>query len=433
MKRISIITVTLLATLTMTARTYTLDECVDIALKNNISLQQQRGTYEIQRLQYTQSKQNLLPSLSGSVGQSFSFGRATGADNVTVSQNMANTSFGLSANLLLFDGLGMKFRIDEARANCEASEQTTKKAELDIKMNISTMFLQVLLNKELLQVADTQMEASRLKVERAEQLVREGRLAEGELYTLQAQYAKEESQRTQAENNLRLSLLDLAQAMNVNYTDDFDIIVPKELTDMSAILPSNNDVYAEALRSRPEIRAAKSQLQAEQSALKSAKAAYSPTLSAGANFGTGYYHRFGGTNADFGTQLSDNLSTGIGLNLSIPIFDKMQTPNSVKRQKIVIENQELQIEQVKQTLRKEIDQAYYNALAAQKQQLSSQKAEESSREAYRYAEQKYEAGRATSYEFYDAKNTYIGAVSDALQAKYNYLFRIRILEYYMGK
>ena len=432
MKKITIILLLLLP-LSVMAKQYTLEQCVDSALANNISVQQQRNQYDVQRIQYSQQKVNLAPTISGNIGQAFSFGRATGADNVTVSQNMANTSFSLSANLLLFDGLGMKYRIDEARLNMEASESETEKMELDIRMNISTMYLQVLLNKELLVVADTQLEATRLKLERNEQLVSQGRLAEGELYTLQAQFSQEEYSRLQALNNVRLSLLDLAQAMNVEFDDEFDIVTPPESELEGRLLPSNEDVLQSALQNRPEIKAAESQLKAQESALKGAKSAYSPTLSAGANIGTGYYHLYGGENESFGKQLGNNFSTNIGLNLSIPIFDKMQTPNTVKRQKITIENQKLQILQTKQNLKKEIDQAYYNALAAQTQQLSAEKAAESAKEAYRYAEQKFEAGRATTYEYYDAKTTWFRAQSEYLQAKYNWLFKLRILEYYTGK
>ncbi len=419
--------------LTARSEVFTLEQCIDSALQNNISVQQQRNQYQLQRLQYNQQKQNLAPSISGNIGQSFSFGRATGADNVTVSQNMANTSFGLNANLLLFDGLGMKYRIDEARQNMQTSEAETEGLETDIRMNISTMFLQVLLNKELLAVADTQLQVTRQKLERNTELVREGRLAEGELYTLQAQAAKEEHSMLQAENTVRLSLLDLAQAMNVVYDETFDIVTPLPEDLEGTLLPTNEQVYESAIVNRAEIRAAESKLKAQESALKGAKSAYSPTLTAGANFGTGYYHRFGDTNEAFGKQLGDNLQTNVALNLSIPIFDKMQTPNTVKRQKIAIENQKLAITQTKQTLRKDIDQAYYNALAAQTQQSSAERAAESAKEAYRYAEQKYEAGRATSYEYYEAKNNYMKAVSEQLQAKYNYLFRVKILEYYMGK
>lgn len=427
-----IIAILLQLPLLVMAEPYTLRQCIDSALVNNISVQQQRNQYDAYRLQYKQQKYNLLPSVSGNIGQSFSFGRATGADNVTVSQNMANTSFGLSANLLIFDGLGMKYRIDEARQNMEATEAETEKLEADIRMNIATMFLQILLNKELLVVADTQLEATRLKLEQQEQMVNEGRLAEGELYTMRAQYSKEEYSRIQAQNNVYLSLLDMAQAMNVAYNDDFDIVTPPADELEGGLLPANEDVWRAALQNRPEIKAAEAQLKAQETALKGAKSAYSPTLSASAGVGTGYYHRFGAENDAFGTQLGNNLSTNVGLNLTIPIFDRMQTPNTVKKQKINIENQKLQISQTKQTLRKEIDQAYYNAIAAQTQQLSAEKAAESAKEAYRYAEQKAEAGRASMYEYYDAKNTYFKAQSEYLQAKYNYLFKLRILNYYQG-
>lgn len=418
------------------ARTYTLQQCQDSALQNNISVRQQRNNYELQRITYTQNKQNLLPSVSGYAAENFSFGRATGVDNITRAQNMANTSFSLSANLLLFDGLGMKYRIDEARANMEASKAQTEAAEIDIRMNITTMFLQALLRKELLLVADTQLLSTRLKLDRQEQLVAEGRVAEGELYTLRAQYASEELSRIQAQNDHLLALLDLAQAMNVAFDEQFDI-VSNTLEAEQLLNPdmpvSADEVYEQALLHRPEMRAAQAQLSAQQSALKNAKAAYSPTLSAGANFGTGYYHNFGADNTNFGTQLGNNLSGGVSLNLNIPIFDRMQTPNNINRQKININNTQLQIEQTKQNLRKQIDQAYYNALAAQAQQRSAEKAMLSAAEAFRYAEQKFEAGRSSAYEYYEAKNTYVKAQSDYLQAKYNYLFKVEILKYYKGE
>ena len=433
MKRLLTLWLSLTIALTLCAHNYTFEECVEVALNNNLTLQQQRQEYSLQRLQYTQSRQNLLPSLNGNIAQNFSFGRATGADNVTISQNMANTNIALNANLIIFDGLAMKFKIDEARANMEASEHTTRQVELNIRMNITTMFLQILLNKELLNVADTQLLTTQQNVERSRQLVQQGRLAEGELLTLESQLANEQLQRTEAQNRLLLSLLDLAQAMNVTYDDNFDITIPQWLTDEQQLLPSNEEVYNAALRNRPEIQAAHAQLLAKQHALKTAKAAYSPVLSAGANLSTGYYHKFGADNDNFGNQLSNNLSSGVALNLSIPIFDKMQTPNNITRQKIAIESQQTQITQVEQTLKKEIDQAYYNAIAAQTQQMSAQQAEHSAKEAYRYAEQKYLAGRSTAYEFNSAKNSYTAARSQYLQAKFNYLFKVKILTYYMAQ
>lgn len=422
----------LLCPAVLLAESYTMQQCIDTALVRNLEVNTQANRTESQRLNYNQQRQNLLPHVNGSIGQSFSFGRSTGADNITLTQNIANTSIGLNASLVLFDGLGMKFRIDEARASMQASEAELEKLKSDISINICGMFLKALLNKELLAVADTQLAATGRNLQRTERMVESGRTAEGELYQQRAQYAKDELQRTQAENELRLSLLDLAQAMEIAYDPSFDITAPSDLS-AEALLPDNNAVYEQALRTRPEIRADEAQLQAQESALKSAKAAYSPTLSAGAGVNTGYYHLFGADNAAFGKQLDYNLSTSVGLNLTIPIFDRMQTPNAVRQQKLNIKNTRLQAEQTKKNLRKEIDQAYYNALAAQQQQQSAAKAEASAAEAYRYAEQKYEAGRMSFYELNDVKNTYIRARSELLQARYNYLFKVRILEYYMGK
>lgn len=433
MKRNLLLISLLVVSICIDAQVYSLEQCIDSALQNNISLLQQKKQYESYRLSYIQQKHNITPSVSGYVGQSWSFGRATGVDNITRSQNMSNTNFSLSANLLLFDGLGMKFRIDEARANMQSSAAQTEQLESDLRIDIIGMYLQALLKKQLLLLADSQLVNTKHKIEQQQQKIDEGKLAEGEIYSLQSQYAKEEYSKIQSESDVQLALLDLAQAMNIIYTPDFDIVEPKDLSEFSSVLPSAEEVYKVAVANRPEIRSAQMLLEAQQIALKGAKSAYSPTLSASANIGTGYYHQYGAENAAFGKQLGDNFQTNVGLTLQIPIYDRMQTPNSVKRQKISIQNQELQIVLIKQNLRKEIDQAYYNALAAHAEQTSSQKAEQSAKEAYRYMEQKFEAGRASVYEYYDAKNTYRQAESQFLQAQYNYIFKLQILEYLKGR
>lgn len=412
------------------AETYTLEQCIDIAIRNNNERQRQDNQYNALQLEYAQARHNLLPYVSGSVGQSWVFGRSIGADNISHTQNSSQTSFNLSANLTLFDGLRMKFRIDEARAAMQASAQDVKTLEADITMNISAMFLQVLLNKELLLVAQNRLEDTRRKVEKTEALIAAERMAQGEIYTLRAQQGKEELACTQAENDLRLSLLDLAQAMELEDFASFDIIQPSSDKLEGRLLPDKDEIYTLALQNRPELKSAQLTLQANQSALKAAKAAYSPTIAAGANLGTGYYNMNGAENDKFGKQLGDNLSTAVGLTLNVPLFTQMQTTNGVRRAKLNIQDSQLRLEQVKKELRKNIDQAYYNALAAQTKQISAQKALQAAEEALRYAEQKYESGRASVYELYEAKNTYIQAQSEQLQAQYDYLFKYEILNYY---
>ena len=412
------------------AQTLSLQQCIDTALAHNNQLKQQIYQLRTQEVTYRQARQNLLPNLNASASQSWVFGRSIGADNVYKSTNSSQTSLGLSASLLLFDGLKMKYSIDEAKAVMLASEADVSALKADITMNISAMYLQILLNKELLETARQQLADTQLKVEQNRALVEAERLAAGELYAIEAQAAKEELAVTQAQNNLQLALLDMAQALELDSIGGFDVVVPTDLELLAGALLTNDAVYNMALQHRPEIKAAEYNLAASEHALKSARADYYPTLSAGASLSTGYYDMEGYQNNTFGRQLGDNLSTSVGLQLTIPIFNKMQVRNNVSRARINVENYKVQAEEAKKTLRKNIDQAYYNALAAQSRETAAEKSERSAYEAYRYAEQKYESGRASVYEFYDAKLSYTLALSERIQAKYEYLFRLKILEYY---
>ena len=421
-----------LCSLALHAEVLTLQQCIDSALLNNLDVQKQGNQYASQRLQYAQSKAEISPSVSGSAGQNWIFGRSIGADNIYHAHNSSQTTFNLSANIVLFDGLQMKYNIDQARANMQASEANMLAIQSQIKMNISSMYLQVLLCKELLTVAENQLEDTRLKIKQDSALVTQQRLPAGELYTLQAQAAREDLEITQRQNNLQLALLDLAQAIELENVDGFDIVVPSDEGLNAGLLPNNDEVYRIALQNRPEIKVMEYQIQANESALKGAKSAYSPTLSAGANVGTGYYDMQGAENQPFGTQMRDNFSASVGLNLHVPIYDKNHTTTRVKQQKLALENARLDLEQQKNDLRKEIDQAYFNAKNASAEQISAEKAERAAAEALRYATQKYEAGRSTLYESQEARNNYLQAQSTRLQAQYNYLFRLRILQYYQG-
>lgn len=425
-----IIAAMLAACVCVGAQTFTLQQCIDTALAHNNQLKQQTYQMKTQEVTYRQARQNLLPNLNASASQSWVFGRSIGADNVYQSTNSSQTSFGLSASLLLFDGLKMKYSIDEAKAAMLASEADVSALKADITMNISAMYLQILLNKELLETARQQLADTQLKVEQNRALVEAERLAAGELYAIEAQAAKEELAVTQAQNNLQLALLDMVQALELDSIEGFDVVVPTDVELLAGALLTNDAVYNMALQHRPEIKAAEYNLAASEHALKSAKADYYPTLSAGASLSTGYYDMDGYQNNAFGRQLGDNLSTSVGLQLTIPIFNKMQVKNNVSRARINVENYKVQAEETKKTLRKNIDQAYYNALAAQSRETAAEKSERSAYEAYRYAEQKYESGRASVYEFYDAKLSYTLALSERIQAKYEYLFRLKILEYY---
>lgn len=419
-------------TLTASAETYTLQQCIDTAIANNISLLVQKNTYATSSIQYKQSLTNLSPSLSAGIGQNWMFGRSTGADNITTSNNTASTSFNLSASLLLFDGLGMKFAIDQARAEMLSSEASVQAAELQLRLNISSMYLQVLLNKQLLIASQEQMEDTQRTLHKDSLLMQADRLAEGEVYAVLAQLGNEQLDAVQKENNVRLALLNLAQAMNVDPMD-FDVEdVPLEQLQEGTTLPSRDEVLVLALTERPEIKSAQYSIDAQQAMLKQRKSAYSPTLSANAGLGTSYFNVQGGNNKAFGDQLSNNLQGTVGLTLAIPIYDKMQTPHAVKRQQIALDNARLELEKKKQDIRKEVEQAYYNALNALTEAQAAEQALTKARVALDYLQKKYEAGRASSYEYTTAKTGFAKAQTTLLQAQYNYLFRLRILHYYAG-
>lgn len=433
MKKVFTIALLLCSAFLTQAETYTLKACIDTAIHRNLQVKQKDMAREQQAILYNQARMNLLPSVSAGVGQSWVFGRSTGADNITRSQNSSNTNFNIAANLTLFDGLKMKFAIDETKANMLASEADIRALEQTIELNINSIYLQVLQQKEYISIALQKIEDTEQKIEKTESQISEGRLAEGEIYALRAQLASEQLELTQAQNEHQLLLLDLAQAMDLDYSADFDI-APEDTTLISEqLIPSNEEVYTEALKNRAEIKVAEQQLKAAETALKSAKANYSPTLSAGVNFGTGYYHIAGTDNTSFGKQMGDNLSTNVGLNLTIPIFDRLQTHNNIRSKKISIEQQNLQIEQIKQELKKQIDQAWLSAKAAQAQLYSAMQSAKTTQEALRYEENKYENGKSSYYAYSEAKNKHSQSLNSLAGAKYNFLFKIKVLEYYMAQ
>ncbi len=421
MKKIFLIIGALLAALMASAQQpWTLQQCVDTALANNRNIKQKELTRKTNEIAYQQARNNLLPNLNGSASQGWSFGRSQIADGTYQNLNVSNTSFSLSSGITLFDGLKMKYNIDARMADLKVSEANLEKIRQDIILSVSSAFLQVLLNKELLQISENQLELTQNKIEQQKSLVAAGKLAEGEMYELLAQQSKEELSRTQAENSLKLSLLDLGQILELSDFEKLDVIVPADLMNNELQMLDAEKVYRSALNNRPEVKSAEYQLKNSEKNVQIAKSAYFPSLSFGASVSGGYYN-----------SVSTPMSTSLGFNLSVPIFNKMETRNQVKTAQINVESNRLNVDNTKLELRKTIQQAYYNAVAAKAKWDAARKSEIAGNEAYRFANQKYEGGRATVYELYQAKNNLTQAQSEVVQSKYEYVFRLKILELLM--
>jgi len=432
MHKSSLIIITcLLTTLAVKSQTvFTLQQCIDTALYHNRNIKQQELNRQSREIAYEQARMNLLPNLNASAGQSFTLGRSLTADNTYQSINSSRSSFNLSSGITLFDGLQMKHNIDARRAEMKASEADLEKIKSDIELSVTVAFLQVLLYKEHVQMQESQLELTHQKIEQTSRLVNAGKQAEGVLFELKAQLAKEELNLTQARNNLKLALLDLAQIIEIEDFEHLDVEMSVDMLMDEPLLTSADEIYNAAVQHRPEILSAEYRLQSNEKNVDIARSAFYPSLSFGASLGTGYYDmKRDVPNDAFTKQLNDNLSTNFGFNLQIPIFNRLEVKNRVSSSKLAVENSKLEIENAKMDLRKRIQQAYQNALAAQARYFAAKKSEEASKEAYRYAEQKYEAGKASVYELYQAKSNQTQVLAELSQSKYEYMLRIKVLEF----
>ena len=419
---------------------WSLEACINYAYANNLQLKQKMEEQEARKVELHTSKHSWLPAVNANMGQSFQFGRSTSKSGVIVDQNAANTTFNINLDMPIFDGFKIPNDIAARKLDLQAAIESLNKAKEDLAVNIASYYLQVLYNKELQRVAQLQVDLDREQVNKTEAMVNAGKVPLSQLYDIKAQLARDEVTLTEATNNVQLALLDLAQSLELERSDrSFDIVTP-QITDavaenMSSILPPET-IFDQAVTFKPQIKEQEYLLESQKRMLKVAQAGYYPKLNFGASYSNGYYHTsMGGEFADtrsFGDQLKQNGQKIVGFSLSIPLFNRFQVRNSVRSARIGINNQQLLLENSKKTLYKEIQQAYYNATAAQEKYTASDKSVASSREAFSYAQARYEAGKSTVFEFNEAKTKYAQSLAEQAQAKFDFIFRTKILDFYRG-
>ena len=415
---------------------YALQECVDYALEHSYTVKQKILERESNNLQLQARKVGIAPALGANIGQTFDFGRAPQADALIVNSTQATTSLSIGMSMDIFQGLRTHHQLKSDKLNLEATLFEIEDAKENIELTVTAYYLQVLLNKEMLEILKKQIAFDQDQVNRIQILVDNGKSSDADLYVANSTLASDQLSVVEAENSVRLSLLDLAQLLNYPEISNFDIVTSGDYQQIDEILNQNIDVTTvaeRALTNRPAIRAALTRIEQAQREVKVAQSNWYPSLSFNANFGTGYYYRFkevAETNQPFGEQFKNNARESLGLSLYIPIFDKLSTHYNVKQQKLRVKSQELQLEETKRILIKSIEQAYVNAVAAKEKYVASQAAHASTKVAFEYEEVKNNAGSSTNYEFNEAKNKYLKAQSNLIQAKFDFLFRIKILEFY---
>jgi outer membrane protein len=442
---------------------WSLQNCIDYALANNIQVKQQQLNEQLAKISYNQSKLSLAPNLNGDASHAYNNGKTIDMyTNSFATSTVQSDNFYLSSSVTLFNGFQLLNTMKQNKINLQASQFDLDKMMNDISLNLATAYLQILYNIEILNNAKNQLDITNQQVKRTQVLFDAGTVAKGTLLTIEAQAATDELSVVNAQNNLDLSYLTLTQMLDLASTENFAIEIPKLNIDIeSSVLTLPDQIYAIASAKQPEIKSAELKVQSNEIGLALARGLRSPSLSLRGSLGTGFsgastrlkdntpsgYYPIGLTSSNevvyapsydyekipFNDQINDNVNNTISFNLTIPLFNNWQTNATIGKAKIAIQNANYSLQTAKSTLLKSIQQAYADALAAQNKYRSSRKSVEALNEAYKYAEQKFDVGLLNSTDYNDAKNKLAEAESNLTQAKYEYVFRLKILDFYMGK
>ncbi|HAF29207.1 MAG TPA: hypothetical protein DCG75_09190 [Bacteroidales bacterium] len=464
---IIIASILFLSSTTNAQQVWNLEDCIKYAIENNITVKRQELNAESAERNYFQSKMEILPNVNANGSHYYNSGKAINYETYSyVNEAFQGGNLSLNTEVTVFNGLQTLNTIKKSKLDFLAQLENVEKAKNDITLNVSTAYLQILLNKELRDNAEQQLVVTLEQIEKTKRLVEIGNAAKGDLLQIEAQAATERAALTNSENNLKISYLDLTQLLNLQEIENFEIVFP-ELPDITLAenISETDQIFSSAVEILPEIKSAELQLKSSQKNLSISKGAISPTISFGYQYSSRYSeltNRATGMQSGLSTQptgvtesgeniynyysyssysdsypyldqITDNASQGVYVALRIPIFNNWRTGNSISQAKINLSDKQLNLDLQKQNLYKSIQQARTQAIAAMDNYKANLQALESMEEAFRYTEQKYEVGLVDILEYKTAKNQLNQTKSDLAQAKYQYIFRTKILDFYNGE
>jgi len=445
---------------------WTLEECINYALDHNINVKKQSLNINYQEELLLQSKLGVLPNFNAYASHGYNWGqRIDPFTNEFATDRVRSNNLYLQGDLNLFSGLQQLNLIKRNKLDLMAAQYDADYYRDEISISVATEYLQTLYYMEFVEIAKNQIDITRQQVDRTQKLVDAGTLAKGDLLIIEAQLASEELSLVQAENNLTLSYLNLTQLLELPTPEGFEIEKPElGLIDQPEIF-TPQQIYSTAMAQRPEIKSAEYKVESSEKDLDIARGSYYPSLSLNGSIGSGYsganqigqnpfeyLPQIGVTEGGmavypvspvtgyesyepkaFSDQFNDNLNETVGLNLRIPIFNGWSSRSQVAQAKIGIENANFDLELQKNNLYKIIQQAYNDAVSAFNQHKAANKKVNATEESFNYAEQKFNVGLINSVEYNDAKKEYNNALSELIQAKYDFVFRTTVIDFYMGK
>jgi outer membrane protein len=416
-------------------KVWSLEDCIKYAIDNNIQIKQQVVQTKVQQNSLDLSKFQLLPTLNGQASHSYSSGRALDQSTYTfVNQTLQSDYFYIGGQMPIFNGLQYYNSIQKNKYQVLASQQDLKDISDNVALNVALAYLQILLNKELVTANENQLNITLQQIDKTKKLVDAGSMAKGNLLQIQAQAAQEELSLVTQKNALETSYLVLTQFLELKTPAGFEVAVPQINVDPNTIVSGNIDeIYAIAEKNRPEIKSSELKLKASEYGLKMAKGGRSPILSLNYSYNARYSSpsNLPGDQSFVG-QLKTSRSPGAGLTLNIPILNGWQVNKNISNSKLTVETNQYNLEGTQKQLYKNIQQAFTDAVASLKKYNVSIKAIASTEESFRYTEQKFNVGMVTPVDYNAAKTQLLKAQSDMAQAKYEFLFKIKVLDFYKG-
>jgi outer membrane protein len=414
---------------------YDLQTAVDIALENNLTLKRSELNQLSNEATVMQNKGARIPTLSTGASSGVRWGRSINpVTNLFETARIGNINLSANSNVTLFAGSRLTNTLNQSKTDLEAGSYNIEATKNEITLNIINLFVNVVFNREQVNIAESQLATSKEQLERTRKLVEAGSLPLSDQLDLQSQNATNELEVINARNNLRISKLNLAQAMQIPFSEDFQVIEPEFVINENLMATETPEViYNTAVEIMPEIKLAEANVQSSEYGVKVAKGAFYPTLGIGANLFSNYVDRvFGTDRPGFGTQIQNNLSQSLNLNLNIPIFSQLNNKANIQRARVQRQISEVAEIEAKNTLRQDIETAYNSALSAEQSYEANLIRLKAVQESFRIAQQRLDAGAINSVDFQVAQNNLFNTQADLLNAKYTYIFRVKVLDFYLG-
>ncbi len=425
---------------------WTLEECVRYALDNNITIKLSELDVKTADIDKRGALGSYLPTVNGNASHSWNIGlNVNPVTNIATTQTTQYSSLGVNANVDIYKGLQNQNAYRRASLAIVASKYQLLKMQEDISLNVANAFLQILSNKENLKVRIEQLAIDEKRLARSEEMVNAGTIPRGDLFDLKATVATDKQNITVSENNLLISKLSLAQLLQLKEFADFDVVDDTNAKDENNIMAQSPiDIYNKAKEIRTELKLAQTNLEIAEKNVSIAKGAYQPTLRGFYSFSTSasYSDRLIGADAAGNpiyvgpdpvlTQFSDNKGHNFGFQLSVPIFNGFSARNNVERNKVSLEKSKIDLEQKSLDLQRNVYTAFTDAKGALNTYESATVSLEARQQAYNYAKEKYDVGLMNSFDFTQAQTLLTNAQSDVIRTKYDYMFKIKILEFYFG-